>query len=398
MVAYRFRRARWRPRIIGCLVAVCLVGAFGVPVGAWPSAPYPRHAAPTPLPKIAARAALVQENTADLRLYQRADDVPIPPASTIKMLTAITALTLGQVDEQIQAQKADLVGGSTMGLKAGDTLTLGNLLKGLLIPSGNDAAMAIARGEGTKLPDATTLGPVNAFVARMNAVGVERGLTNTKAINPSGLDAAGMVSSARDLERLAELVLADPILAPIVRTQEATIPSAFGSYPVKTTNELLGTSGVIGVKTGTEDSVGQNLVLAVMEGNHRLVVVVLGSTDRYADARALLAYTRAAWSWVALGDPKGVPGLARAFDAWGVTTRESKTIVLDSKLAPLIHYTLQLAPAQSPSRDGIGTRNATSTASPVPSGARGVIIFSLGDGELARMDVFPVSVTTPNGQ
>jgi D-alanyl-D-alanine carboxypeptidase len=252
----------------------------------------------------------------------------------------------------------------------------------------------IAHAEGAKLPDAATLGPVNAFVARMNAVGVERGLTNTMAVNPSGLDAPGMTSTAHDLARLAALVLADPILAPIVRTPEATIPSAYGTYPVKNTNELLGMPGVIGVKTGTTDEAGQNLILAVDENNHRLIIVVLGSTDRYADARALLAYARSAWSWVVLGDPKALPGLARAFTAWGVTTRESKTVVMDSKLVPLVHYTLLLSPALAASNAPTTATAATGSAAASPPGARGVIIFSLGDGELARMDVF-TSVPTP---
>lgn len=376
--------------LVGCSVALFVVLALSAPVGAWPGATYPHAVAPTPLPKLTARAALVRENTADTTLYQREQETSIPPASTIKLLTAITALTLGQVEEKIQAEKDDLVGGSTMGLKPGDTLTLGNLLKGMLIPSGNDAATVIAHAEGAKLPEAATLGPVSAFVGRMNVVGVERGLTATRAVNPSGLDAPGMVSTARDLARLADLVLADPILAPIVRMSEAMIPSAYGAYPVRNTNELLGTPGVIGVKTGTTDEAGQNLVLAVAEGGHRLIVVVLGSTDRYADARALLAYTRASWAWVALGDPQGLPGLARALDAWGVTTHERKMIVLDSGLAPLVRYSLLLSPP-----DNAAGKNGTATATPGPPGARGVIIFSIGDGELARMDVYAVGVPVP---
>ncbi|MHB8645956.1 MAG: D-alanyl-D-alanine carboxypeptidase family protein [Thermomicrobiales bacterium] len=384
-----------RRLLLSLLLALVALLAFVAPVAAWPRAPYPRAVPSVRVPTVTARAAVVQENTNDKTLYQKESETAIAPASTIKLLTAITALTLGSVDEKIQAEKADLVGGSTMGLKPGDTLTLGNLLKGMLIPSGNDAATVIARAEGAKLPDAATLGSINAFVARMNLVGAQRGLTGTTAVNPSGLDAPGMVTTARDLARLADLVLADPVLAPIVRTQEATIPSAYGSYPVKTTNELLGRPGVIGVKTGTTDEAGQNLILAVAENNHRLIVVVLGSTDRYADAQALLNYARSAWSWVALGDPKGLPGLARAFAAWGVTTRESKTVVMDSKLAPLVRYTLLLSPASAPSSTATATLAATGTAIAGSPVARGVIIFSLGDGELARLDVFTTSAPMP---
>ena len=380
---------------LSVLLALVALLAFVAPVAAWPTAQYPHLALSASPPTITARGALVQENTSDLRLYQKEQETAIAPASTIKLLTAITALTLGPVDEKIQAQKDDLVGGSTMGLKPGDTLTLGNLLMGMLIPSGNDAATVIAHAEGAKLPDAATLGPVNAFVARMNVVGVERGLTRTTAVNPSGLDAPGMVSTARDLARLADLVLANPILAPIVRMPEATIPSASGAYPVRNTNELLGTPGVIGVKTGTTDEAGQNLILAVAENNHRLIIVVLGSTDRYADARALLGYARAAWSWVALGDPKALPGLAHALDAWGVTTRETRTVVMDSKLAPLVRYTLIISPASVATLTPSATSVATGTGASGLPVARGVIIFSLGDGELARMDVFTMSIPTP---
>lgn len=384
-----------RRTLLGLVLALIAMLPIAAPVSAWPTAPYVHAVPPVSAPPVTARAALVQENTSDTRLYQKEEETAIAPASTIKLLTAITALTLGQVGEKIQAQKDDLVGGSTMGLKPGDTLTLGNLLEGMLIPSGNDAATVIADAEGAKLPDAATLGSVNAFVARMNAVGVERGLTGTHAVNPSGLDAPGMVSTARDLARLADLVLADPILAPIVRMQNATIPSAYGTYPVTNTNELLGTPGVIGVKTGTTDEAGQNLILAVAENNHRLIIVVLGSADRYADARTLIAYARSAWSWVVLGDPQGLPGLAHALSAWGVTTRGSKVVVMDSKLAPLVHYTLLLSPVSAGGGTAAGKPAATGTAPASPAGARGVIIFSLGDGELARMDVFTSSISPP---
>jgi D-alanyl-D-alanine carboxypeptidase (penicillin-binding protein 5/6) len=401
-----------------------LAFAFGLfvaaPVGAWPSAPYPHAVPPIAAPKLTAHAALVRENTVGMTLFTQAAAMPLPPASTIKLLTALTALSIGQLDDRITAQKADLVGGSVMGLEAGDTVTLGEMLKGLLIPSGNDAAMAIARVEGAKLPDAATLGPVAAFVARMNAFGVERGLTGTRAVNPSGLDADGMTTTAADMARLAELVLADPTLAPIVRTPGATIPSAFGSYTVTNTNELLGTPGVIGVKTGTTDNAGENLVLAVNEGEHRLVIVVLGSQDRYADARALLNYARSAWSWVTLGDPKALPGLARALDAWGVTIDGRKPMVLDSGTASQLSYSLLLGappvptapattataasgsstaslPASTTSATASGTVSATDTATVVssPANVRGVIIFLVGDRELARMNLIAAPPATP---
>lgn len=382
----------------GLILAVCLGLGIAAPVGAWPSAPYPRGNAPPAAPQLTAKAALVRENTVNMTLVAQAAAAPLPPASTIKMLTALTALTIGSLNDVITVQKSDLVGGSMMGLQVGDSLSLGELMKGLLIPSGNDAAMAIARAEGAKLPEAATIGPVPAFVAKMNAVAAERGLAGTNAANPSGLDAPGAVTTANDLARLAELVLAEPTLALMVRTPEATLTSAFGTYTVKSTNQLLGTPGVIGVKTGTEESVGQNLVLAVNEGEHRLIVVVIGSQDRYADARALLTYTRAAWSWTTLGDPKAIPGLARALDAWGVTIADRKPIVLDSSVAPVLRYTLLIGQISAPptaTATPAATRTATATGPSGPPNARGVIIFLLGDRELARMDLIAASVPRP---
>lgn len=366
---------------------------------------YPLSRPAPPAPKITARAALVQESAGGAALFSKAADTPLPPASTIKLLAALTTLRLtSDLEEKIRVQGEDLVGGSTMGLQAGDTVTLGNLLKGMLIPSGNDAAATIARVEGAKLPEAAMLGPVPAFVARMNAAAAELGLTGTKAINPHGLDAPGASTTASDMAKLAKLVLADPTLAPIVRTKDVTVPSAYGSYPLHNTNELLGTPGIIGVKTGTEESVGQNLVLAVQEGDHRLYVVVLGSMDRYADARALLAYTRGLWAWVTLGDPAaatadcactGTPGLGRALTAYDVAVVGRKTVILDRSLLPLLRYTLLLNPAGGttttpptpPSAATAANGSVVAATASLPP-TRGVIIFLLGDRELARMDVY----------
>lgn len=365
-------------------------------------------------PRLSAKAALVREDAEGRTLMNKTAETPLPPASTIKMLTAITALKLGQPGDTVTIVGADLVGGSTMNLMAGDTLTLGNLLHGLLIPSGNDAAMAIARLEGAKLPDAARVGAVPAFVARMNETGVALGLKGTRAINPSGLDAAGQTSTAADLARLADLVLADPVLAPIVRLKEARIPSRLGSYAVKSTNELAGTPGVIGVKTGTEIMAGQNLVLAVNEGNHRLTVVIMGSEDRYADARALLAYARSNWTWLTLGDPKVTPGLARALAAYGVApgTEGRKTVMFDKPMAARLRYQIALSPqpsspnvvatpetaANTPANAGSPAQSTTiPEGTAIPPGARGVIIYMLGDREIARVALVvpPPPMPTP---
>jgi hypothetical protein len=150
---------------------------------------------------------------------------------------------------------------------------------------------------------------------------------------------------------------------------------------------------------------------------------VLGSQDRYADARALLNYTRSAWSWVTLGDPKALPGLARALDAWGVTIDGRQPMVMDSGIASQLYYSLLLGappvptppatpatpataasgsstaklPASTASGTASGTASATGTATVVsgPANVRGVIIFLLGDRELARMNLIAAPPATP---
>ncbi len=399
--------------IVG-LVLLALTVASAVPVGAEDGVYLIAPPAP-PAPKLTAKAVLVREDSEGKVLFSKAPDTPLPPASTIKMLTALTALKLGQPTDTVTIINDDLVGGSTMNLQTGDTLTLGSLLQGLLIPSGNDAAMAIARLEGTKLPAAAQIGAVPAFVAKMNEMGVTLGLTGTKAMNPHGLDAPGMVSTATDLARLAPLVLADPVLAPIVRTKETKAPSKFGSYPLVNTNELLGMPGVIGVKTGSEDSVGQNLVLAVDEGNHRLIVTIIGSDDRYADARALLTYVRTNWTWVTLGDPKGIPGLARALTAWhvapastavtvagtpsaGMPSDGRKTLLLNRVVRSQLHYRIVLGGPDAFPDTTLVASTATSGAivSPAsPMAMRGVIIYLLGDREVARLPLVDAPLPAP---
>ena len=362
-------------------------------------------------PKLTAKAVLVREDSEGKALYTKAADTQYAPASTIKMLTALTALKLGQPGDTVTIIKDDLVGGSTMNLQAGDTLTLGSLLQGLLIPSGNDAAMAIARLEGTKLPDSAQIGGVAAFINEMNRFGPSLGLTGTKAVNPHGLDAPGMVTTATDLTILAERVLADPILAPIVRTKETKAPSQFGSYPLVNTNELLGTPGVIGVKTGTEDSVGQNLVLAVNEGNHRLIITIIGSDDRFADARTLLAYVRTGWVWVTLGDPQALSGLARALVAWRIAPDPAarKTLLMDRATRAQLHYRLVLGTPDAPvtgasvmsgtASPSVPPASATSPATSGGRSTRGVIIYVLGDREIARLPLMEMAppVATPVG-
>ncbi len=247
-------------------------------------------AAPPPVPLLGAASALALDLDSGHVLYRRNDTAPRPPASLVKMMTAAVALdhlapdTLITVPAGAPSVGAE-IGGTAMGLVPGEALSLRDLLWGMLLPSGNDAAYTIAQAVS---------GSQDAFAALMNAKAAALGLTGTHFVQAYGLDAAGEYSTARDLAALARYDLAHyPLFRQIVGTADHTIGvgRTHPAFALHNRNELLGVyPGAFGVKTGTTPAAGQNLVAAVQRDGRRVLVVVLGATDRYADATALLNY------------------------------------------------------------------------------------------------------------
>lgn len=172
-----------------------------------------------------------------------------------------------------------------MGLLPGERLSLRDLLYGMLLPSGNDAAYTIA---------AAVAGSQAAFAALMNAKAAALGLTHTHFVQGYGLDSPDQYTTARDMVSLARYDLRHyALFRAIVGTKDHTIGPGrtHRAYVLHNLDQLLGVyPGDFGVKTGTTPAAGQNLVAAVQRDGHRLLVAVLGATDRYADATALLNY------------------------------------------------------------------------------------------------------------
>jgi D-alanyl-D-alanine carboxypeptidase (penicillin-binding protein 5/6) len=216
-------------------------------------------------------------------------------ASTTKIMTALLALERGNLNQvvTVDVNAADMPDSSVMGLSPGERLTLRDLLYGLLLPSGNDAARQIAR---------TIAGSEPAFVDLMNRRAAELGLADTHYANPHGLDAPGHYTSAADLAKLARIALRNPTFAQIVATQQKTVKGR-ATYDLHSTNPLLGQPGVEGVKTGHTDLAGACLVAAVRRDGHRVITVVLNSPDYSAEALALAYYAFAAYAWPTLSLP-----------------------------------------------------------------------------------------------
>lgn len=224
--------------------------------------------------EVNAEAAVVMDADSGRLLYAQNPDKRLANASTTKIMTAL--LTLEQPDQDryfTVDSDAIQVEGTTMGLQPGDSVTLHQLAAGMLLPSGNDAANAAA---------VEIAGSEEAFVRLMNQRAAELGLENTQYRNPSGLDAEGHYSSARDLATLAAHALENEDFADIVSKQEIRL--AFGNPPYNrslyTTNKLLERYPyAIGVKTGYTDDAGLCLVTAAEKDGTRLIIVTLNGKD-----------------------------------------------------------------------------------------------------------------------
>jgi serine-type D-Ala-D-Ala carboxypeptidase (penicillin-binding protein 5/6) len=216
----------------------------------------------------------------------------LPMASTTKIMTALIAIESGQLDQLVTVTQAELdqvpADASSADLVAGETLTLRQLLYGLMLPSGDDAALVIANAQG---------GSTDHFVTLMNLFSERLHLFQTHYDNPHGLNLIGdqeHYTSASDLARLAEYAMHVPLFAQIVQTRIYNLP-ATAQHPVHkwiNTDTLLGTySGAIGIKTGHTDAAGWCLVFAATRAGHHLVGVVLNDpteAQRDKDAISLL--------------------------------------------------------------------------------------------------------------
>jgi len=234
-------------------------------------------------PRIRGRAAVVIEVSCGELLFSHNPDLRFAPASLTKIATALVAVDHASLTDTVDVQvnsalMAASTGSTVMGLEPGMRLSMRDLLYGLLLPSGNDAAVAIAHAVSGSVP---------AFVQLMNAKVAALGLQNTHFTNPHGLDETGLYTSARDIAELGRALLAQPELAAIVRTKH--YQPAWDGPEVWNGNELLGSyPGAAGVKIGYTERAGQTIVAAAERGGRRIIVSVLSTWDRYGDATALL--------------------------------------------------------------------------------------------------------------
>lgn len=246
-------------------------------------------------PQISAKAALVYELSEEKIIFARAPKEKLPVASLVKITTAIIALENMNInDVYTVSNTAVLVGENSMGLTVGERLSLEELLYGLMLVSGNDAAEVIAENFPARL--AARQGGKEAFVRAMNDKARSLGLVDTYFINPTGLeeDQKSEYSTVYDLLVMTRHALGIPKFAEIVGTYEHIIPytkdhKAFFLY--NDTNLLTSYPGVKGVKPGYTPKAGLCLVTYAENGGRKIIGVVLGSESRREEMRSLLDYS-----------------------------------------------------------------------------------------------------------
>ncbi len=225
---------------------------------------------------ISAEKAIVMDAQTGQVLYEKDADARSLIASTTKIMTALIICEQCNVLDRMEIPKEAVgIEGSSMYLQAGEILTVQELLYGLMLRSGNDAATALAIYCG---------GTVEGFAELMNDKAHRLGLQNTHFVNPHGLDAPGHYSTARDLAVLAAYAMENPIFARTVSTKAVTV----GQRSLRNHNKLLwNLEGADGVKTGYTKAAGRLLVSSAVRGGRRLIAVTVNAPDDWNDHKQL---------------------------------------------------------------------------------------------------------------
>ena len=239
------------------------------------------------LPKTNSRIYIVYDRISKSMIIGKNEDVKSAMASTTKIMTSIVILEKADLGEMVTVSaKAGGTGGSRLGLKRGDKASVRDLLYGLMLRSGNDAAVALAEHVG---------GSVKGFAELMNEKASELGLTNTHFVTPHGLDDANHYTTALELAKLTDYAMNNETFSKIVGTKSIMIYINNQPRQINNTNELLGAlNGVVGVKTGFTNNAGRCLVTETKRNNMDIITIVLGADtkkDRTKDSVNLIEYT-----------------------------------------------------------------------------------------------------------
>ena len=258
-------------------------------------------------PTINSRRYAVYDRLSGRCIYGKDENKQTAMASTTKIMSAVIIVENCNLEDIVTVtEKAAGVGGSRLGLHTDDKISVNDLLYGLMLRSGNDAAVAFA---------IHTAGSVEEFANLMNQKAEVLGLTNTHFVSPHGLDNSEHYTTAYELAKITDYALKNETIAKIVKTKTTTISINGNPMQINNTNELLGNvEGVYGVKTGFTNNAGRCLVTSVKRGDMDLIIVVLGADtrkDRASDSMKLIEYAFKKFHMVNLEEI-----IKREFEMW----------------------------------------------------------------------------------
>lgn len=311
-----------------------------------------------------ASAAILMDAESGRVLYEQNADKKMLIASTTKIMTALVAIREGNLSDTVKvSRKAAYTEGSSMYLKEGETLTLETLLYGLMLCSGNDAAVAVAEHIS---------GSEAGFAKRMNEMAASLGMKSTSFANPNGLDHEDHYSTARDMAVLARAAMENETLARIVSTRTITI----GGRTMTNHNKLLSyMDGCIGLKTGYTKAAGRTLVSCAEQNGQRLIAVTLQDGNDWADHQALFAYGFSTYP------ARRLAALGQEVDRVPIRGGVQGTVPLVAAES----FSWPVKEGENPRTD---IRLSGSLAAPVAAGtAVGEAVFTLNGKELGRVEL-----------
>ncbi|MBU1970690.1 hypothetical protein KJ605_02895 [Patescibacteria group bacterium] len=253
----------------------------------------PQKVAELPSPAVSAKSYLVLDVLSDTVLSSKNADLTVPPASTAKLATALASLKLYRLDEELTVpQFCTQVDGTKADLVQGQKFLVGDLLKALLVFSAGDAGCTLSIGKSSYAD----------FVGLMNTVAQEANMQHTKFTNPIGLDDVDgqNLSSAADLARLGVAAEQNPFIREVTRLKDfglTDLESTYARQLANTNKLLLEIPETVGIKTGTTTGAGEVLIYEYQKDQVDLIIVVMGSADRFADTKAILAWTLESYVW-----------------------------------------------------------------------------------------------------
>lgn len=238
---------------------------------------------------VSAKSVLVVDSETDLTLFEKNASAKLSPASMTKLATALVALPKLDLEKQVTITADEVkVTQEDFVFTTGEKVKTRDLLYAMLVASSNQAAYALAR---------ESYGSVEAFTTAQNKFLKDNNIINTKYTNPAGFDYSSPYSTAIDQSEILKLALKNELLMQVLATNQYSFKTSYKNVIIKNTNEVLGSDEIFGGKTGTTIKAGECLAVVASRDTHKIIVVVMGSQDRYADVEKIIDAVYGGYVW-----------------------------------------------------------------------------------------------------